>query len=329
MAYHKQAELPEARRYLEAAVKADPGNLVAARFLADVYGREERWREARDLYQRVVAREPGNAWAAYGVGRALIGLGEYEAALAPLRSALVADPALAEAHFQLGQALRQLGRRPESERELALFKALRDRAAGADGPLRSQRTPFEARVWKTCAALLAENREGEALAYLDSLPGARPERSPYLLGVLAFNLGRSGDAVRLLKKAVALAPEDADALASLGRASRGGRRATSRPTASWPGRGRALPVASWPCSAAASSRTPRTAGKRPSATSSSRARPRCRRSSSSAAPTSTRATGPRPTRRPLSSAPSPSSDAAVLRELEAVLGAEDARTASP
>src|SRR6185503_8050558 len=63
MAYHKQAALPEARRHLEEALKKDPDNLVAARFLADVMGREELWEPARGLYQGVVDREPSNAWA--------------------------------------------------------------------------------------------------------------------------------------------------------------------------------------------------------------------------------------------------------------------------
>src|SRR6185295_3865324 len=86
MAYHKQAALPEARRHLEAALKQDGGNLLAARFLADVLGRQDQWKEARDLYQLVVARDPENAWALYGLGRALVALGEHEAALAPLHN---------------------------------------------------------------------------------------------------------------------------------------------------------------------------------------------------------------------------------------------------
>ena len=61
MAYHKLAEIPEAQRHLDAALKRDPGNLVAARFLADTLGREGRWNEAKSLYQSVIAHEPRNA----------------------------------------------------------------------------------------------------------------------------------------------------------------------------------------------------------------------------------------------------------------------------
>jgi tetratricopeptide (TPR) repeat protein len=217
MAYHKQAALPEAQRHLQAAWRQDPRNLLAARFLADVLGRQDRWAEARDLYAAVAQREPENAWALYGLGRSLVALGQPEAALAPLREALGADPTVAEAHFQLGQALRELGRREESESELRLFKALRDRAPSA-GALSSRRTPFEERVWQECRRLLDQGREAEALAHLRRLSGSAPGRPEYLLGVLAFNLGRADDAARLLARAAAAAPQDAPALASLGRA---------------------------------------------------------------------------------------------------------------
>lgn len=218
MAYHKQAAIPEAQRYLEAALKQAPGNPIAARFLADVLGRQDQWERAKDLYRGVVTRDPGNAWALYGLGRALIGLGQQAAALEPLRSALSADPTIAEAHFQLGQALRQLGQKDESERELDAFKNLRDRKPGPATPVTATRTPFEARVWDTCRRFLDENKEAEALAYLDSLPKEDGLHSSYLLGVLYFNLERPTDAVRLLTRAQGERPRDADVLAFLGRA---------------------------------------------------------------------------------------------------------------
>jgi len=218
MAYHKLAHVPEARRYLEAAYKKDPGNLVAARFLADVLGRQNEWEKARGLYEVVLAAEPRNSWALYGLGRSLIALGDYEGALRPLREAIAVEPAIAEAHFQLGTALRQLGRREEASRELSLFKALRDRTQGVAPPVSSQRTGAERRVWEVCERLLAENKESEALAYLDSLSRDKAIPSQYLIGVFFFNQGRLSDAVRLLARAAEIAPADADVRAFLGRA---------------------------------------------------------------------------------------------------------------
>jgi tetratricopeptide (TPR) repeat protein len=218
MAYHKLAEIPEAQRHLEAALKRDPGNLVAARFLADTLGREGQWDKAKDLYQSVVAHDPRNAWALYGLGQSLLALGEAEAALAPLRGSVAEDPTIAEAHFQLGRALRKLGRRDEEERELALFTALRSRKPASSPSVNAERTPAEARMWDECRRLLDANKEGEALAYLDSLPKVNAPSSHYLVGVLYLTLGRSADAVRVLTRAVALSPDDPDVLAFLGRA---------------------------------------------------------------------------------------------------------------
>ena len=218
MTYHKLAHVPEAQRYLEAAFKKDPGNLSAARFLADVFGRQNQWDKAKGLYQIVLAAEPRNAWALYGLGRALIALGDHEGALGPLRDSVVVEPAIAEAHFQLGNALRQLGRREEASRELRLFKALRDRTEGAAPAVSFKRTGTEARIWAVCESFLNENKESEALAYLDSLSEDRAVKSHYLLGVLYFNHGRHSDAVRMLTRAAEISPGDADVLAFLGRA---------------------------------------------------------------------------------------------------------------
>jgi hypothetical protein len=74
MAEHRLASLIEVRRYLEVAVKKDPENMVATRFPADLLDRSSEWQGARYLYERVVAREPRNAWALYGLGHTLIAL---------------------------------------------------------------------------------------------------------------------------------------------------------------------------------------------------------------------------------------------------------------
>ncbi len=84
--------------------------------------------------------------------------------------------------------------------------------------VRAERTPFEERIWEECRRLLVQNEEAQALAYLNSVLEAGGGDPHYLLGVLYFNLDRGADAVRLLTWATAISPEDADALAYLGRA---------------------------------------------------------------------------------------------------------------
>jgi tetratricopeptide (TPR) repeat protein len=218
MAHHRLASLTDARQHLEAALARDPDNLVAARFLADVLQRNTESQRARDLYAFVVARDPRNAWALYGLGQALIALDRPQEALSPLRRALELDATIARAHYQLGRALRLLGRDQEARDEWDLFRALRERQEGPRRPVTAERTSFEERIWEECRRLLDQNGESEALAYLDSILEGSGYDPHYLLGTLYFNLGRGPDAVRLLSWASAISPEDADALAFLGRA---------------------------------------------------------------------------------------------------------------
>jgi len=218
MAHLRLASVAEARKHLEVAVSKDPENMVAARFLADVMHRSAEWQRARELYELVIAREPRNAWASYGLGFVLIALDRPEEALLPLRRSLELDPTIAKAHYQLGRALRLLERESEARKEWELFRALRERQEGPERQVRADRTSFEERIWEECRRLLVEGKEKEALAYLNSVQDAGGRDPNYLLGALYFSLGRGPDAVRMLTWATAVSPDDADALAFLGRA---------------------------------------------------------------------------------------------------------------
>ena len=59
--------------------------------------------------------DPQSPEARLFYGRALVTNGRYEDGITHLREALSFNPDLAEAHFQLGIALRQLGRLPEAQ----------------------------------------------------------------------------------------------------------------------------------------------------------------------------------------------------------------------
>jgi tetratricopeptide (TPR) repeat protein len=218
MAHLRLASVAEARQHLEVAVKKEPGNMVAARFLADVLHRSAEWQRARELYEIVTAREPRNAWGFYGLGFVLIALDRPEDALGPLHRSLELDPTIAKAHYQLGRALRLLDREDEARKEWELFRALRDRQEESERLVRAERTPFEERIWEECRRLLAQNEEAQALAYLNSVLDAGGGDPYYLLGALYFALGRGPDAVRTLTWATAITPDDVDALAYLGRA---------------------------------------------------------------------------------------------------------------
>jgi Flp pilus assembly protein TadD len=61
----------------------------------------------------------------------LVKLGQFQNSLKWLKRAVELDPAHSEAHYQLGQALRQLGREEEANSELETFRAIKARETPA------------------------------------------------------------------------------------------------------------------------------------------------------------------------------------------------------
>ena len=62
----------------------------------------------------MLAQDPGNAFARYGLAMAYANAGDLELALVEYRALLAADPNYAAAYFHGGQALEKLGRVEEA-----------------------------------------------------------------------------------------------------------------------------------------------------------------------------------------------------------------------
>jgi tetratricopeptide (TPR) repeat protein len=218
MAYHKLTKIQEAQPLLESVFRKDPTNLIAARFLGEIAADQGDWDKARSLYEYVLAREHRNAPALVGLGTALVALGKDEAALSPLRESLEIDPGMTDAYFQLGKALRKLGRSEEALHEMELFQSIRDRNHVLPTFV-SANQALQSEYWKTCEKLLEENKESEAIDYLNSVTADAHVKVNvlYLVGTLYHVLQRNEDAIRLLNKAVQISPNDADIVAFLGR----------------------------------------------------------------------------------------------------------------
>ncbi len=206
-----QAAVPN----FEAALKRDAGNGEAAFYLAESHANLGEWDKARESYTYAVTHHYEKGPAFYGLGRAHVELSEFEFAVPPLQRALVLQPSLIKAHFQLAKAYRQLGRAAEAQRESQLFAAMTDRVdtsrelAGAE----------EQQAWKQVKPLLEANKEEDALALLTKLPvvDGTDQREPhYLLGTMYFTMGRKDDAKRALLIAVRQAPQSARVAAYLG-----------------------------------------------------------------------------------------------------------------
>lgn len=213
MAYYRESELSEAIRNLEIAVSREPANADAAFFLAECYSIKYEWPQAEKMYRRALADGRRDGVTYHGLGVALLHQGDPKGALSLLHEALRIDPSLVDTHYVMARALRALGRNPEAEHEMEIFKAIH---AVADAPAALARVtdPDQAAFWAACQRLVEQNKEPEALDLLRSADRSRPQ---YLLGTLYYGLGRFQDAHRVLDAALARDPQDADVLAWLGR----------------------------------------------------------------------------------------------------------------
>jgi tetratricopeptide (TPR) repeat protein len=80
---------------------------------------------ARKYYEQVLGLGHDDAEYHLGLGAALLGLGEYDTAIAQLNTAVAMNARLEEAHFHLARAYQAAGRREDSQRELGVFRALK------------------------------------------------------------------------------------------------------------------------------------------------------------------------------------------------------------
>jgi tetratricopeptide (TPR) repeat protein len=199
----------------EAALKQDAGNGEAAFYLAESWANLGNWEKAREFYSYALTHRYEKGPAFYGQGRAQVELGEFEDAVAPLQRAIVLQPSLIKAHFQLAKAYRQLGKAKKAQSETSLFAAMTDRVDTS----RELEGSEEQQAWKQVKPLLEANKEQEALELLAKLPVAdgTDRREPhYLVGAMYYSMGRKVDAKRVLAVARSKAPKSAHIAAYLG-----------------------------------------------------------------------------------------------------------------
>ncbi len=142
--------------------------------------------------------------------RSLMAAGDLRAASLALRSAVLADPGRAEAHYRLGLVQLQLGDAVAAEKEL---RAARDRgwdAAAVRGPLAD--------------ALLDQRRYEDVLHDFtaDGLPPAPASTMLVARSAAELGLGHAEAARAEATRARALAPESVEAALALGMAARAG-----------------------------------------------------------------------------------------------------------
>ncbi|PWC53915.1 hypothetical protein TSO221_09280 [Azospirillum sp. TSO22-1] len=151
----------------------------------------------------------------YNAGIGLHGQGRLEDAATAFRDAVEADPAFAEAHFNLGNTLARCGRWDEA---VAAYRAAAGLAPAAAEPSFALGVAYEQLGY----ARAASGRLAEATAAYRAALLFRPEASAahFALGKALLEQGRPADAVVSFARAARLDPASADAFGGLGSALR-------------------------------------------------------------------------------------------------------------
>ncbi|MGH9316611.1 MAG: tetratricopeptide repeat protein [Thermoanaerobaculia bacterium] len=176
--------------------------LQARRSVAD-----GQFREALDLYRRLIVDLPEDAVVRYEYAQLLRDLNVLDEAVLQAREAVRLDSGLAEAHRLLGTL------------ELAAGESDPARLGRAIEELRSARelAPADSGIAGTLArALLAQGRPGEAARILDEVPEARTQ--PALMRLAAEAQARSGrtsDAENVYRDLLQADPTDRETTAAL------------------------------------------------------------------------------------------------------------------
>ena len=156
----------------------------------------QNWADAAEKYQEVLSREASNAEVQYRYGLCLIELGEYEKAQSALEIAQSLDPRNDEITFALADAFfkkKDYGR---------MFTMLRNRAS-------DNRDLATWLVMATYAEKLDDyDTAMEALSNACAIEDGSNSTPYYRTAVLEGRLGRTSEAIRRLRQAYAISPDD-------------------------------------------------------------------------------------------------------------------------
>ena len=115
----------EAEKELESAVKSDGDGARAECIFARIAFRRNDLNGALAHYNRAFALNPGDTEAQIGLGRLLTTMEKPQEAVRYLRMAVQSDPLNDQAHYRLAAVCRQLQLTTESEKEIRLFREIR------------------------------------------------------------------------------------------------------------------------------------------------------------------------------------------------------------
>jgi tetratricopeptide (TPR) repeat protein len=229
-----------------AELALDPGDALAGDQLGSALLEAGRPAEARQALEAAVRSDPRPPYLLH-LGRALLAVEQPAAAADALRRALeaggpdgLAAADLEAVHYQLGLALRRLGRGEEAGRHLGEARRIAGERAQAPeavtaplvevSPLAElapsarraagdRVKPILARAYLNLGIMRAQARDfSAATGMLENAAGLQPDlpRLQYTLGVAAFNAGQFEKAAQALTRALSTGSDVAETNAALG-----------------------------------------------------------------------------------------------------------------
>jgi tetratricopeptide (TPR) repeat protein len=163
-----------------------------------------RLQAAEQVYRQILALQPNHADAHYNLGNALKNQGKLDEALACYRRALELKPDFALAHYNLGNALRDQGKLDEA---LACYRRARE-----------LKPDFAAAHNNLGIALNNQGKLGEALACYRRALELKPDFAEAYnnLGIALKDQGKLDQAIACCRRALELKPDFAEAHNNLG-----------------------------------------------------------------------------------------------------------------
>ena len=126
IAYFNQRDFDRAREVFEKAKSLDPDDLHVNYNLGLLFKLIGNTEEALLAFEAVAARDPEDAMTLYYLGTLYASLGRLDDAEATFRRAIRLQPNNESAHFSLGNVLIRQGRSEEGQKELAVFRSLKE-----------------------------------------------------------------------------------------------------------------------------------------------------------------------------------------------------------